>query len=147
MLNWAATELREALNVPAYLIQPRPLDILIFAYGAPGTGAAFHQHEASWCLCVRGAKLWIVYPPEVAMEDIPEELSAAVLDPTIVGRAVTLEGVLQSIELVCASANQVQPMCFVQRGGEILSLPGKWLHATVNLEDETTSVVFVKRSS
>ena len=81
------------------------------------------------------------------MEDIPEELSAAVLDPTIVGRAVTLEGVLQSIELVCASANQVQPMCFVQRGGEILSLPGKWLHATVNLEDETTSVVFVKRSS
>ena len=81
------------------------------------------------------------------MEDIPEELSAAVLDPTIVGRAVTLEGVLQSIELVCASSNQVQPMCFVQRGGEILSLPGKWLHATVNLEDETTSVVFVKRSS
>ena len=105
---------------------------------------------ASWCCCVRGSKLWVLYPPSVPAADIWHTAVGDALahEPERAGPQVATD-VVQALDLMFGSesvdGHTALPMCVLQQAGDILCLPPQWHHATVNLEAQTTCVVRVKR--
>ena len=119
--------------MPGYLkFPPGMKDTLILAAGDTGTGADFHNHHTSWCWCLKGAKFWLVYPPEYEPEPAISEAVSS-------GCTHRLVETLQS-----HTVQGSKLACFVQKSEEIVYLPPDWHHAVHNLEPSTTAVVLVQ---
>ena len=125
--------------MPEYLpFPPGMKDILLLSIGAALSGANFHAHNSSWCFCIRGQKLWLLYPPgriPANMDDAVDEAQhcPASLIAELSARDDRHEG----------PASQDGLVCFIQNAGEIVCLPPNWHHAVVNLAPTTVAVVHV----
>ena len=85
-----------------------------FYLGPAGSGAQPHMHEHAWNLAVHGAKRWMIWPPSRSFYAArPAREFAAEAVPTMGGEDA--------------------PLTCIQHSGDLLYVPAKWGHSTVNL--------------
>eukprot|EP00040_Diaphanoeca_grandis_P003040 m.23540 g.23540 ORF g.23540 m.23540 type:complete len:728 (+) comp14243_c0_seq1:794-2977(+) len=89
-------------------------DFALFFLGGAGTGVGLHEHSAAWNALVYGRKRWVLYPPH------------SVYGPTDLPASEWLDLYHDRFE---AAAFQCH-----QEAGEILFVPARFMHATINLE-------------
>lgn len=98
---------------------------LIAGYTAQYAGTNFHEHSPVANVLLRGSKLWLMYPPHMAMF-----IATAVHE---------MQPPLHTIMQLMHKPTLPRPMGCIQRAGTMLFVPDKWWHATVNL-DKSLSV-------
>ena len=98
----------------------RGLESVHYYLGGKSSGAPFHIHSDALNLAVSGKKKWWVVTPRSAVwskRHIREYAEAGKGGPSAGG--------------------EDRPMECVQRGGDLVYVPGDWGHAAMNLEDGT----------
>lgn len=97
----------------------RGLESVHYYLGGKWSGAPFHIHSDALNLAVSGKKKWWVVTPRSAVwskRHIREYAEGGKGGP---------------------AGSEDRPMECVQRGGDLVYVPGDWGHAAMNLEDET----------
>lgn len=97
----------------------RGLESLHYYLGGQGSGAPFHIHSDALNLAVSGKKKWWVVTPRSAVwsrRHIREYAEEGKGGP---------------------AGSEDRPMECVQRGGDLVYVPGDWGHAAMNLQDGT----------
>jgi hypothetical protein len=101
------------------------------------SGLPFHSHGMTWIAVVHGAKRWFVYPPGY---NAPSDLEAASnplfpvwtwftrVYPRMVG--LTKPPLRGSGE---EAVTGYRPLECVQRAGDVVFLPARWSHLTINI--------------
>eukprot|EP01034_Spumella_vulgaris_P024386 gene24386-30728_t len=115
----------------------------MLSLGPSRSGLPFHHHGRTWLAVVHGAKRWFVYPPgygsppEVDALANPflstsrwlEEVYPGLIDypkPPVYGH---LEDALST----SVPRTGYRPLECVQRPGEVLFVPDRWAHMTINI--------------
>eukprot|EP01051_Picozoa_sp_SAG22_P002434 SAG22_NODE_108_length_19750_cov_3.848201_3_plen_695_part_00 len=93
-----------------------------FILGAAGSGAHMHTHQDAWNALVYGRKRWFVVPP-----------SRATYSRKHIRRWL--------VEDYPHFSESEKPLECVQRGGEVLYMPGLWGHGVLNLVDSVGAAV------
>lgn len=88
-----------------------------FGIAGAGSGVPFHWHGPGFSEVIYGRKRWFLYPPRETPEFHPNKTTLAWLQDTY----PTL-------------APSQRPLECTIRPGEVLYFPGRWWHATLNLE-------------
>jgi hypothetical protein len=101
-------------------------------------GLPFHNHGKTWLAVVHGIKQWFVYPPGF---DPPRQIDASYSPMLPVSKWVSeIYPQLQqypkaslSLEAAGPSGDGYRPLECRQYPGEVLFLPSRWAHLTVNI--------------
>ena len=99
-------------------------DIPYIHVGSTGSGLPFHTHEHFWQGLTAGRKIWYAVPPD-SMTATMHDLIGPHTFPT---RAFASEA-FNTLPI------GDRPLMCVQHPGEVLYVPNRWWHATLNLED------------
>jgi len=92
-------------------------DLTEFYVGAPGSGAPFHSHSAVWNYLAHGRKAWALTPPEDGLWSVRPALNFFE----------------KHLEQLPDTLGIRPPRTCVQEAGDLLVLPPRWGHATLNL--------------
>mmetsp|Transcript_132799 Transcript_132799/g.424896 ORF Transcript_132799/g.424896 Transcript_132799/m.424896 type:complete len:539 (+) Transcript_132799:161-1777(+) len=97
----------------------------ILSMGASRAGLPFHDHEAAFLWLVHGRKYWLALPPGKLPDDVPKaghgQTTWSWLTPDGALRLPTATGSLSELK-----------QC-LQRPGEVMFVPRRWYHATMNV--------------
>ena len=147
--------LSSAVTVQGLTVSPHGIDVYI---GMTMSGSHLHAHGPAVSSST-GRKLWMLYSPSAQCElETPtgvSMLAKAGLPPLCTrygnDERITFDkrnkfhkdsslclGQLHPLEILYKIGNlgrSMRPLLVVQEPGEIMILPGRWLHMTLNLED------------
>jgi hypothetical protein len=115
------------------------------------SGVSFHIHGPGFAEVIHGAKLWLLFPPEVSIERVPrfgpnssmaswvEQYQAALAvrgdgGGLETGRTVDAHGEAWAGGLDWDWATMAMMQSCVMRPGELIFFPSRWLHGTLNLD-------------
>ena len=111
--------------------------------GSSGSGTPFHVDPfgtSAWNYCVKGKKLWIMYPPsEIPPHvDDDDDDDDDDCDPRSLLREIEP---LKWISKFCPrKQSDGKVIIFVQSEDELVFVPAGWWHLVLNIEDETIAV-------
>ncbi|XP_054992997.1 jmjC domain-containing protein 8 isoform X3 [Sorex araneus] len=88
-----------------------------FGIAGAGSGVPFHWHGPGFSEVIYGRKRWFLYPPGKTPEFHPNKTTLAWLQ-----------------DMYPALAPSQRPLECTIRPGEVLYFPGRWWHATLNLD-------------
>ena len=119
--------------VPLYSAAER--QSLSFGMGGSGSGVPFHTHGPVFAELFYGRKRWFLYPPNgTGMPPFdPDESSLRWLHftyPTLFGQEASARGWHPPIECTC-------------NPGEIIWIPDRWYHSTLNIGETIFISAFV----
>eukprot|EP01048_Picozoa_sp_COSAG05_P011577 COSAG05_NODE_1100_length_5884_cov_7.338634_3_plen_275_part_00 len=119
---------------PAKCAKTSPAEppVVQWSMGSAGAGAPLHFHNAALNQVLAGAKLWFLFPPGAAVlsseaawiwyqRTKPLSTPERKMEPP---SRTTPSGLAQS-----------PPLCVLQRAGELLYIPHRWGHVTLNVCD------------
>ena len=124
------------LNVLGADMRPSYRWLLI---GSSGSGTPFHVDPfgtSAWNYCIKGKKLWIMYPPC----EIPPHNNEIDRDHRDVLREIEP---LKWISTFCPRKEYERDgkvVIFLQSEGEMVFVPAGWWHLVLNIEDETVAL-------
>ncbi|CAD5112051.1 DgyrCDS1297 [Dimorphilus gyrociliatus] len=113
--EWA--ELFDMYNQPPYKI-PKLTGALSFGVAGALTGVPFHIHGPTFAETIYGRKRWFLYPPSASPQFNPD--------------STTLLWILESYPKL---EEAEKPLECTLKPGEILFIPDRWWHATLNLDN------------
>ena len=131
--NWMATGLRRDFKIPEQLASLTPEGVAqgnsaaVLSLGDDEAGLPFHSHGSAWLAVVFGAKRWFIYEPGTMPAPVRRSFNPLASTATW-ARQHWNSSLLGSGLIVCD-----------QQPGELLYLPERWTHATMNL-GETVAV-------
>ncbi|TVU24916.1 hypothetical protein EJB05_27381, partial [Eragrostis curvula] len=100
--------------------------------GPAGSGSSFHvdpNSTSAWNAIIRGAKKWVMFPPEVVPPGVhPSADGAEVTSP------VSIMEWFMNFYSACKTWEK-RPIECVCRAGEVVFVPNGWWHLVINLED------------
>ncbi|VDN51866.1 unnamed protein product [Dracunculus medinensis] len=115
-------------NLPKWFL-PNYFPALSFGIAASRTGVPFHFHGPVFAEVIHGSKLWFLYPFNNRPEFDPDESSFK----WFIEKYPDLKG-------------DQRPLQCLLRPGEILYIPDKWWHATLNAETSVFISTFLSPS-
>ena len=102
----------------------------VLSLGDDGAGLPFHAHGAAWLAVVHGGKRWFIYEPGTMPSSVRGNLNPLM---------ATRQWVNSQWAAVSRLPANWKPIVCDQMPGEMLYLPERWMHATMNL-GETIAV-------
>ena len=91
-----------------------------FYLGAAGSGAPFHSHNAAWNYLAYGKKKWALITPDEALWSVKSAWSFFMEDMARMSKDLQ---------------TQTPPLTCTQHSGDLIVLPPRWGHTTLNLRN------------